>query len=360
MAEKINVLDKGFVTVIDEPDSDLKVVNAARVSFNKKSELRKYCPACAEDFPIHDTHCEAHANSPVPLGEPILSERDAKLIHYLSRNKHWTVFGHTRALVKVDLTINMMAWMCNTGGFAIKPLAETALSLDEPMCLLSFSLAHLLHKQMAPGYADAFKDICPVSCEALKAGCFDGRSRVYRLDWSEWPEETPVTLHFKMPLAIAAQFKRSNVGLVYNEVSRRYVDDPPEIHVPAQWRSRPEGSIKQGSGAAMDYQPGACGSYWLDNGPKSAEEVAIDEYERRLDQGVAPEQARFCLPVGTYTEFWATGSLQTWARVFCLRVDSHAQWEIQQYAHAINQILMDLHGDLWVMCHDIYRMETNQ
>lgn len=59
----------------------------------------------------------------------------------------------------------------------------------------------------------------------------------------------------KMPIFVARQWMRSNVGIVYNEISRRYVDTPPEFYEPKQFRKRPEGSLKQGSGEWFDLDP---------------------------------------------------------------------------------------------------------
>jgi thymidylate synthase (FAD) len=66
-----------------------------------------------------------------------------------------------------------------------------------------------------------------------------------------------------------------------------------------------------------------------------------------LDKGVAPEQARSVLPQGTYTEWWWTGSLIGYSRVFHQRSDAHAQWEVQQYALAIGEIIQKLYPQSW-------------
>jgi thymidylate synthase (FAD) len=63
--------------------------------------------------------------------------------------------------------------------------------------------------------------------------------------------------------------------------------------------------------------------------------------------GVAPEQARSILPQGTYTEFVWTGSLYAFARVYNLRIDVHAQWEIQEYAKAIDKLIAPLFPVSW-------------
>lgn len=146
-----------------------------------------------------------------------------------------------------------------------------------------------------------------------------------------------VTLHFKMPIFVARQFMRSNVGICYNEVSRRYVDAAPEFYIPSEtlWRKRPDGSVKQGSGESFSKSEGdllfdiAGEALW-------ACELA---YTTLLQRGVAPEQARMVLPLNTYTEFWATMSLAAAARVYNLRCDPHAQKEIRDYADAMDKLI---------------------
>lgn len=148
-----------------------------------------------------------------------------------------------------------------------------------------------------------------------------------------------ITLHFKMPIFVARQFMRSNVGIVYNEVSRRYVDDEPEFYEPGyEWRKRPEKSIKQGSGELLDTDYGLYTNTIVQ---------CYNTYHYLLSQGVAPEMARMVLPLSTYTEFWATFSLAALARVCKLRSDSHAQKEIQEYAKAIDAIVRPLFPVSW-------------
>jgi thymidylate synthase (FAD) len=66
---------------------------------------------------------------------------------------------------------------------------------------------------------------------------------------------------------------------------------------------------------------------------------AIKNYNYLIDQGIAPEQARFILPQGMYTEWYWTGSLAAYARFYKQRKDDHAQWEIRQYAEAVGKII---------------------
>ena len=73
--------------------------------------------------------------------------------------------------------------------------------------------------------------------------------------------------------------------------------------------------------------------------------IAIEDL---LAKGVAPEQARSVLPQGTYTEWWWTGSLSAFARVYSQRIDPHAQWEVRQYAQAIYDIIQPLYPVSWL------------
>ena len=149
-----------------------------------------------------------------------------------------------------------------------------------------------------------------------------------------------ICLHIKAPISIRTQLYKHKVGFVENEVSRRYVKDDPEFYVP-RWRSAPTDGAKQGS---SDFMSGT--TFITDHYEKAAEE-AISCYEELLANGVAPEQARFVLPQGAYTEWWWTGSLAAYARVCKLRSDSHAQWEVREYAAAINRIIEPLFPHSW-------------
>ena len=150
-----------------------------------------------------------------------------------------------------------------------------------------------------------------------------------------------VTMRFKAPIAVHAQCGKHQIGFSMNTVSRRYVSDTPELFLP-EFRTKPEGSIKQGSGALhpdnliiqYDYFQ-MCTS-------------AIELYEQMILDGVAPEQARFVLPQGVYTEWVWSGSLQAWARFYNQRSDTHAQQEIQELANMVNDITKNLFPVSWV------------
>lgn len=145
--------------------------------------------------------------------------------------------------------------------------------------------------------------------------------------WSPFAH-TSISFRIKAPIFVARQLVKHQVGLVWNEVSRRYVDDEPEFYFPEVWRGKPE-NAKQGSSGIVDTaQP--VGD--LDIYTQAVVKKCLELYIDLLESGVAPEQARMVLPQNTMTEWIWTGSLMAFARVCKLRLDPHAQQETQEVA----------------------------
>jgi thymidylate synthase (FAD) len=140
----------------------------------------------------------------------------------------------------------------------------------------------------------------------------------------------------KAPMFVARQLGKHQVGLVWNEVSRRYVDHEPEFYCPEVWRSR-SASAKQGSGDDLD--DGVCRQVTalVDTATMSA----LYTYNALLAADVCPEQARMVLPQNTMTEWIWTGSLAAWARVIQLRLDPHSQKEVRYIAAELLHKLCD-------------------
>lgn len=151
-----------------------------------------------------------------------------------------------------------------------------------------------------------------------------------------------ITLRVKAPVSIRTQLFKHKQGFVENEVSRRYVATEPEFYEPT-WRTKPEGGAKQGSEDFMEQPSAQIATIQYGR----VMDHALKAYNSLLKRGVAPEQARFVLPQGMYTEWYWTGSLAAYARVCKLRTDSHAQWEVQEFAKAIGNILQPLFPVSW-------------
>jgi len=143
-----------------------------------------------------------------------------------------------------------------------------------------------------------------------------------------------IQMRVKAPIFVARQLVKHQVGLVWNEVSRRYVSDKVEFYCPANLRLKPEGSIKQGS--RKETTPAYTSRVWdLCND-------AVILYEKMLDADVAPEEARMILPLNIYTEWVWTGSLMAWIRIIKLRDDPHSQSQTQAYGRAFSKIVTAL------------------
>lgn len=214
------------VEYVDHMGTDLSVVNAARVSFDKMSDW------------------EVSSNAKFPGDEEvhILAEKDEKLIKYLAEHNHWSPFAH-----------------------------------------------------------------CSIS------------------------------LRCKAPIFVARQLVKHQVGLSWNEVSRRYVDSEPEFFLPKEWRGKPV-NAKQGSNGIVDMR-------WFDF--ENILNVSFQAYKALLTTGVAPEQARMILPQNTMTEWIWTGSLYAFARVCKQRLDAHAQQETREVAQMISDIVKPLFPVSW-------------
>jgi thymidylate synthase (FAD) len=158
----------------------------------------------------------------------------------------------------------------------------------------------------------------------------------YLAKHNHWTPFAHVQVQFriKAPIFVARQLVKHQVGLVWNEVSRRYVDTDPEFYTPKVWRSRPEGSIKQGSGnKPVSKQHTITGGY------NYALMVIVNTYNDMLQAGVAPEQARMILPQSMYTEWVWTGSLVSFARIVKQRLHEGAQEETKEIALMIKKEL---------------------
>lgn len=151
---------------------------------------------------------------------------------------------------------------------------------------------------------------------------------------------TAISMRMKAPIPIRTQCFKHKQGLVENEESRRYISSTPEIFIP-EFRAKPEGSIKQGSAGVHPHNEIWKAEY------KRLTSKAVDAYIRMVNDGVAPEQARFVLPQGAMVNWIWTGNLLAFANFFNKRSDSHAQQEIQDLAHAVAAIVEPLFPVSW-------------
>jgi thymidylate synthase (FAD) len=154
------------------------------------------------------------------------------------------------------------------------------------------------------------------------------------------------SFHVKAPIFVARQLVKHKF-LRWNEISRRYVDDEPESYLPAVWRGRSEDK-KQGSDDTVSID---VTWYDRDDGynswPEDSWFIALEAYQKMLELGVAPEQARMVLPQSTMTEWWWSGSLDAFADMCKLRLKDDTQYESRLVAQMIDKEMSHMFPVSW-------------
>ena len=151
---------------------------------------------------------------------------------------------------------------------------------------------------------------------------------------------TSVTFYIKAPIFVARQLSKHQVGMVWNEISRRYVSDTPECYTPTEWRL-----------AAADKKQGSSDET-IAHDVKPFQDVALRNYKTMIQMGIAPEMARMVLPLSTYTEWYWTGSLYAFSRVCALRLQPDTQKETRDIAEIIASECAKLFPVCWRYLHE--------
>ena len=271
---------------IDHMGDDLAIVNAAKVSFGKRSEWAEVPHWVNTKF-----GCDEYE------GDYVLSKKDQGLIQFLARG-------------------------CTSGDWDQIETDIIEMGIDQ-LCV------------------DDDPRVAEISRENLR----DLLNHVRRMPshWSPFAH-TAISLHLKMPIFVARQIMKHTTGIEYNEVSRRYVDSEPEFYVPDVWRKKAD-NVKQGSSDEV-VDVGFGKSF----NPESLYSLVLQVYKQCVDvdgYNMAPEQARMILPQSMYTEVIATGNLYAWANLYVQRTDSHAQKETQDLAKQIGEIIQPLYPVSW-------------
>ena len=230
---KKEVLDKGFIEVVDSLGSDLTVVNSARVSFGKRKTK--------------------------------FDKSDARLVKYLAKYKHYSPFRHLQVQFH------------------------------------------------------------------LKAPEFVMR---------QW---------YKHVVGIETTSNSSAKDHAWNEISGRYVP-VEEFYVPSVWRKQSEDNKQASDGVLDDLQQKRMNMTY---------QVFLNQmemaYDTMINAGMAKEQARIVLPLSQYTEVYWTASFQAIMNFIELRNEKTSQWEIQEYAKVLLDLMFDVYPEttkLWSEAHN--------
>jgi thymidylate synthase (FAD) len=147
-------------------------------------------------------------------------------------------------------------------------------------------------------------------------------------------EHSVFQFHIKCPIFVARQWMRHRIAS-YNEISARYTEVQDEFYCPSAFRAQDrinrQGSVRSG---ALD-QEKMLAVY------DKAIKASYAAYQELLAAGAAREMARLVLPVAQYTQFYWSINARSLLNFIELRADGHAQYEIRQYADAIQEIFRE-------------------
>jgi len=176
--------------------------------------------------------------------------------------------------------------------------------------------------------------------------------------WHSTPfEMAELKFRVRVPMDTWRQWIRHRTASV-NEYSTRYsvAIDECATTLPGEWRVQAE-SNRQGSDGFFDVTDGGS---MLSAQEAQFHKAARELYEERLEMGVAREQARKDLPLSNYTEAYWKVNLHNLFHFLRLRMDSHAQQEIRDFAEiAGREIVAELFPLAWEAFVD-YRLEAIQ
>ena len=155
-----------------------------------------------------------------------------------------------------------------------------------------------------------------------------------------------VMVRCSTPIWLARQLGKHQVGMDWNEVSRRYVKETPELFQ-QEFRKAPDGSIKQGSAGVVKNVPYVqIYDYAMDD-IHTIQAALLRWYDEMILQGIAPETIRGYMPQNMMTQWVWTGSLLAFAHVYNLRIDAHAQKEAQVFAQKLGEVVQPLFPVAW-------------
>ena len=143
-------------------------------------------------------------------------------------------------------------------------------------------------------------------------------------------------LHCKMPIFVARQWIRHRTARL-NEISGRYSVMKDEFYLPPREQITLQ-SADNKQGREKEAVPPELQDKVLEL-LKKDQSSGYANYTEILNDGIARELARINLPLSMYTEWYWQMDLKNMLHFLKLRMDSHAQWEIQEYARAIAQIV---------------------
>jgi thymidylate synthase (FAD) len=170
-----------------------------------------------------------------------------------------------------------------------------------------------------------------------------------------------VQFHIKAPEFVMRQWYKHVVGIettsnsaskdhAWNEISGRYVP-VEDFYIPEVWRKQSEDNKQASDGVLDDLQQARMNDAYSE----LMRQVEMT-YDKMIDVGVAKEQARIVLPLNQYTEVYWTASFQAIMNFIELRNEATSQWEIQQYAKVLLELMHETFPkitEIWSEAHGL-------
>ena len=153
---------------------------------------------------------------------------------------------------------------------------------------------------------------------------------------------------YKHVVGIETTSNSSTKDHAWNEISGRYTP-VSDYYIPEVWRKQSEDNKQASEGELDDLQQKRM-SHIYERYLLDVERV----YETMVDAGMAKEQARVVLPLSQYTEVYWTASFQAIMNFIDLRDEKTAQWEIQQYAKCLKEMMYDIYPETVKIWSEVY------
>jgi len=150
-----------------------------------------------------------------------------------------------------------------------------------------------------------------------------------------------ITMHVQAPIFVARQLVKHEY-MPWNEVSGRYVTFNPEFYMPKSYRAKVENK-KQGSGEPVSVNT----ENYLRMIFNDSHRSSFNAYKDALAHGLCEEQARALLPTSLMTQWYWSGTLGAWAKMFNLRDTDSAQEETRELAQSAGGIVSDIYPVSW-------------
>lgn len=312
----------------------------------------------AERFPdvVDDNGiCDVARVSFKKLASNYAPHQNKSLVNHLTKHRHWSPSGQARFTVHGHLLERyVLDFLCKanlagfkfdynnyTGEFFLNGSVWAFLENRNYLPFQVFEVALEFIWTSFPWFSESW-NIVPVGRKIFGTGDFVATSPIHQ-KLSPIPQTLwCCTLRGEAPIYVVRQLGKHQVGLTWNEVSRRYVDEAPEHYDVDAWRARPSGSIKQGSGAPI---PEDRQAYF--NSRVAEARAFTDGLYEEMKLEIAPEQARSVLMQDMQTEWIWTGALTDFARMCKERLPLDAQKESRIFAEQVYEILSKEFGSVW-------------